>query len=95
MSELTAAASEVRERLADYLDRLDGGNRVVITRNGKEKAYLISIRELRALEETLAVLENTALLENIREGLEDLRAGRVQTAEQVLAEIAAELTDEE
>jgi len=44
--------SEIRDNLADALNRVAyGGERIVLKRRGKEVAALISIDELRALEE--------------------------------------------
>ena len=90
MNEINVPASEIRERFAEYMDRIDRDGRVVITKNGKEKAYLISVRELRALEETIAVLESSALVQNVREGLADIQAGRMRDAEDVFTDIDRE-----
>ena len=91
MSEMAVSASELRDRSADLLERVEKGRgRVVIRKYGKDQAYLISARELRALEETVAVLENKELKESIFRGLEDMRAGRVRDAADVFAELDAE-----
>lgn len=94
MSELAVSVSEAREKLADMLDQVSQ-RRIRLTKHGQDVAYLISVRELRALEETLAVLENDQLMDGLHKGLEDLRAGRVRDAAEVFAELDAEFTDEE
>lgn len=94
MRQLTVPVSEMRDHIADYVERIERDGRVMITKNGKERAYLISVRELRALEETVEVLENSALLQNLQRGLEDIKAGRVREATDVFAELDAEFRDE-
>lgn len=94
MSEQAVSASELRERSADLLENVERG-RVLIRKHGEDRAYLISVRELRALEETIAVLDSQQLMESIRRGLDDLEAGRVQDATEAFAELDAEFCDEE
>ena len=94
MSEIAVSASELRDRSAELLENVERG-RVLITRHGAERAYLISVRELRALEETLAVLESQQLMDSIRRGIDDMKTGRVQDAADAFAELDAEFRDEE
>jgi len=94
MREIAVTASELREKGAELLDNIDTG-RVLIKKYGQDRAYLISVRELRALEETLAVLENQGLMRSVRRGLEDIQSGRVQDAADAFAELDAEFRDEE
>ena len=94
MNEQRVAASEVRENFAEYLEGVDKG-RVLVTKHGQERAYLIGVRELRALEETIGVLENEELMKSLARGLDDLRAGRVQDAADAFAELDAEFPSEE
>ncbi len=96
MSEQSISVSEMRYKFAEVLRAVEGGEgRFVVTRHGQETAYVISVREVRALEESLAVLENQSLLKSIQVGLQDLNAGRVRDATDVFAEIDAELGNEE
>jgi prevent-host-death family protein len=94
MSELSVSASELRERSADLIENVDRG-RVLIRKHGVDRAYLISARELRAMEETLVVLENNELMASIKAGLDDMRAGRVRDADDAFAELDAEFRDKE
>ena len=89
MRETTATASELRDGCAALLEHVERG-RILITKHGAERAYLISVRELRALEETLAVLEDQELVETICRSLDDIKAGRVQDAEDAFAELDEE-----
>ena len=93
MTEQTASASEVREKFSEYLDRVEK-SRVLIQWHGKAKAYLISVRELRAMEETMSILENTELMESITRGMVDAEAGRTRPAREVFSEIDAEFREE-
>lgn len=94
MPEQAVTASELRDRSADLLENVERG-RVLITKHGQDRAYLISVRELRALEETIAVLDNQQLMASIRQGLDDMEAGKVQDAHEAFAELDAEFRNEE
>ena len=89
MSEQAVTASELRDRSAELLENVERG-RVLIKKHGVERAYLVSVRELRAMEETIAILENQNLLRSIDRGLADMKNGRVKDAADVFAELDAE-----
>jgi prevent-host-death family protein len=87
MSEILPLSS-VKAHLSEIVDRVeDQHDRVVVTRNGKPAAVLISHDDLESLEETLAIVSDPALLAQVRESeraisdgepgstLADLRAG--------------------
>src|SRR6185295_4073036 len=77
-------ASEVREQISDILSRVAfGGERVIISRNGKPQVALIPIADLKRLEKLQAYMRQSA-----GEALERIRA---QAAEAGLDK----LTDEE
>jgi antitoxin YefM len=58
----------VRDHLSEIVDRVDREHdRVVITRNGREAAVLISAEDLAELEETLSILADPEALADIRE----------------------------
>jgi prevent-host-death family protein len=68
MSE-TLPLSSVKAHLSELVDRVEGEHdRVVVTRNGRPAAVLISHEDLEGLEETLAVLSDPDLMRRIREG---------------------------
>ena len=50
-------------------------DRVTITVNGKPKATLISAEELESLEETAEILAIPGALEDIKEGMEQIKKG--------------------
>lgn len=67
MSE-TLPLSSVKAHLSELVDRVeDQHDRVVITRNGKPAAVLVSPDDLESLEETLAILSDPSLMAQIRE----------------------------
>jgi antitoxin YefM len=77
MSE-TLPLSVVKARLSELVDRVEGEDeRIIVTRNGRPAAVLVSADDLESLEETLAVLSDNALMERIREG--ERAAGRGET----------------
>ncbi len=68
MSE-TLSLSSVKAHLSELVDRVeDQHERIVVTRNGKPAAVLVSHDDLESLEETLAILSDPALMAQIREG---------------------------
>jgi antitoxin YefM len=69
---IVAVATEplrsVRDHLSDVIDRVEREHeRVIITRNGRDVAVIISSEDLAELEETLSVLSAPEALEDIRE----------------------------
>jgi antitoxin YefM len=64
----TEPLRSVRDHLSELVDRVEREHdRVVITRNGRETAVLISAEDLAELEETLSVLSDAEALADIRE----------------------------
>ena len=69
--------AEVKNRLSEVVDRLEREHgRVVITKHGKPSVVMLSLDDLESLEETLAILSNPALMDEIREAEDDVDAGR-------------------
>ncbi len=72
----TLALATVKARFSELVDRVvRQQERVVVTRNGEPVAVLVSPEDLESLEETLAVLSDPSLLEQIRESEEEIRRG--------------------
>ena len=64
----TEPLRSVRDHLSELVDRVEREHeRIVITRNGRETAVLISAEDLAELEETLSVLSDGEALADIRE----------------------------
>ena len=69
---------EVRDHFSDVIDRVQREHdRVIVTRNGKAAAIILSPDDLGQLEETLAVLSDPEALADIREGDQAYREGDV------------------
>ena len=72
----TLSLSSVKARLSELVDRVQGQHdRVIVTRNGRPVAVLISQDDLDGLEETLAVMSDPALLGQVRESEQALAEG--------------------
>lgn len=66
----------VKARFSEVVDRVERQqDRVVVTRNGKPAAVLISTDDLERLEETLAVMSDRSLAAQIRESEKAIAAG--------------------
>jgi antitoxin YefM len=64
----TEPLRSVRDHLSEVIDRVEREHeRVIITRNGRDAAVIISPEDLAELEETLSVLSDPEALEDIRE----------------------------
>ena|ERR1700679_1419311 len=87
MSE-TLSLSYVKTHLSEIADRVEGEHeRVIVTRNGRAAAVLLSPDDLESLEETLAVLSDPELMRQIREGEAAFEAGKVATLEDLQADL--------
>jgi prevent-host-death family protein len=75
MSE-TMSLAAVKARFSELVDRVERQqDRVIVTRNGKPAAVLISPDDLDSLEETLAVMSDRSVAAQIRESEKAIAAG--------------------
>ncbi|HLD57216.1 MAG TPA: type II toxin-antitoxin system Phd/YefM family antitoxin [archaeon] len=64
----TLPITKARENLTELVDRAARlRNEYTITVNGEPKAVLLSVDEYESLKETLEILSNTKLMEDLRE----------------------------
>jgi antitoxin YefM len=64
----TESLRGVRDHLSEYVDRVEHEHeRIVLTRNGRAAAVLISPEDLAQMEETIDVLRDPQALADIRE----------------------------
>jgi antitoxin YefM len=69
--------AEVKNRLSEVVERIEREHgRVVITKHGRPAAVILSIEDLRSLEETLEILSRPDLMAAIAEAEADVAAGR-------------------
>jgi len=77
-----AEAKATLSRLVDRVEKTD--EEVLITRNGRPVAILVSPDEYESWKETRAIQSDRALMREIRKGLRELeKGGRVYTLEQL------------
>ncbi len=83
----TMPVSGVRQTPPELVSRLQILiDRVIITRNRKPAAVMMGYEEYESWVETLELLSRPKTARGIREGLEDLRAGRSHSFEKVFGE---------
>ena len=86
----TLPLAEVRANLSRIVeDAVTTHERVEITRNGVPAAVVMSIADYDTLIETLDVLSDSELMDDIRTSLVELGAGDVVTTEELLASLPA------
>jgi antitoxin YefM len=73
----TLTVTDAKARLSELVSAVaTTQDQVEITRNGEPAAVLISHVEIAALRNTIAVLSDRLVVEDIRQAEEDIRAGR-------------------
>jgi prevent-host-death family protein len=74
----TDSLRNVKDRFSDFVDRVEHQHeRIVVTRNGRPAAVLISPEDLESLEETLAILGDSDLVRALARADAEVRAGDV------------------
>lgn len=74
----TLPLATVKAQLSTLVDQVeDTHDRVLITRNGRPAAILISPEELESLEETLEILSDPAAMKRIRKAQREVESGDV------------------
>ena len=68
------SVSEAKMKLSGLIDTVNATDEeIVITKNGRPAAVLVSPEEFESLKETIAVRSDTALMREIKRGLKALR----------------------
>jgi prevent-host-death family protein len=76
--------TEARSNLTELLDEVeDRHEHVLITRNGRPAAVMLSADEYESLEETLEILDDKELLKALKRSDQDVKAGRLSTLAEV------------
>jgi prevent-host-death family protein len=84
----TVPFTDARAHLTELLDEIEEiHEHVVITRNGRPAAVVMSQDEYESLIETLEVLSDPELMAALAESDEDIAAGRVRPWEEVKREL--------
>ncbi len=85
MSE-TLPLAEIKAHLSEIVDRVEREHeRVVLTRNGRPAAVIMSPADLDALEDTLDLLSDPRALKEIEAARDDTAKGRVVAADELRA----------
>ncbi len=75
----TVPLSEAKAKLGSLLDSVEGhGEEVVITRNGRAAAVLVSSSDFESWKETATVRADADLVAEIRRGLTALKRGKAK-----------------
>ena len=70
----TLSVSEAKMKLSGLIDSVNATDEeVVITKNGRPAAVLVSPEEFESLKETVAVRSDQVLMKEIRQGLKALQ----------------------
>lgn len=88
----TLPITKARENLTDLVDKANKKlDEYIITVNGTPQAVLISAAEYESWKETNEIMSDPGLMKAIREGEEDIKAGRVYDLEDVKEDLGLSL----
>ena len=80
----TIPATAARANFFDLIDEVStSGKRVAITNKGETKALLISPEEVASWEATMDVMSSKELVKGIKNGMEDIKKGRIVSWKEV------------
>jgi len=80
----TLPLGTVKAQLFNLVDRVEDTHaRILITRNGKPAAILMSPEDLESLEETLEILSDRAAMKRIRTARREAEGGAVLNEQQL------------
>lgn len=75
----TIPLSEAKAKLSNLLDSVEGHDEeIVITRNGRAAAVLVSPTDFESWKETATIRADTDLVAEIRRGLNALKRGKAK-----------------
>jgi antitoxin (DNA-binding transcriptional repressor) of toxin-antitoxin stability system len=80
-------ASEHARSWEQAVERAERGETVAVLAHGRHVADVVPSGEIERLRETIDVLSDNDLLQELRSGLDDLRGGRVVPAADVAADL--------
>ncbi len=80
------SVSEAKMKLSGLIDTVNATDEeIVITKNGRPAAVLVSPEEFESLKETIAIRSDLALMKEIKKGLKALKMkkGKLYTLEEL------------
>jgi prevent-host-death family protein len=82
----TRSLADAKSHFSEIIDLVEKQHeRVIVTRNGKPAAIIVSPEELEALDETLDILSTPGALEEIRQAEKAIDSGDHWTAAELRA----------
>jgi prevent-host-death family protein len=91
MPERFLTVTEAKKSFCELVRETDKTfDRVIITRGGHPMAVLLAYDDYAGMEETIEIMSDPELVKAIREGEEDIRAGRTISLEDVERELAGD-----
>ncbi len=86
----TLSVAQARANFSKIVDAATTTHeRFEVTRNGGRVAVLLGADDFDGLVETIAILGDSVLLDDLREGLDDLSTGRTSSLPDVAEELRA------
>ncbi len=80
----TLPLSEVKAKLSEVIDEVaTTHDRVTVTRNGRPVVVLVSVDDLEAMEETVAILSDPRAVRGVEEGRAAIAGGDVVTRDEI------------
>lgn len=84
MTMTTLSLAEAKAHLSELINRVSNQHeRVTVTVHGRPSAVLLAAEDLERLEETIAVLADRNLLEQMEASKDDLVSGQVESADEL------------
>jgi prevent-host-death family protein len=84
MNEDVLPLAEIKARLSEVVDQVEAQHqRVILTRNGRPAAVLISPEDLEALEDTLEILSDPSAVKEIQRARTDISRGKGLSADEL------------
>jgi antitoxin YefM len=82
----TLPLADIKAHLSEIVDRVESEHeRIVLTRNGRAAAVIMSPEDLEALEDTLELMSDPKALREIRKAQGELAKGKGVTADELRA----------
>ena len=80
----TLPLSEVKAKLSEVVDEVvTTQDRVTVTRNGRPVVVLVSVDDLEAMEETVAILSDPRAVRGVEEGRAAVASGDAATRDEI------------
>jgi antitoxin YefM len=89
MTMSTVPLAEVKAHLSEFVSRVQAEHdRVTVTVHGKPSAVLISTEDLESMEETIAILADEPLMQQLLAAETEIAQGQGESLEQLEAAMA-------